>query len=60
MTDPLSPRVPMELEARLAAAPAAAPHGDFDAMSWLWMILLGVIVPIALIVIGLMCAPVSR
>ena len=30
----------------------AAPSGDFDSASWLWMILLGVAIPLVLLVVG--------
>jgi hypothetical protein len=41
-----------ELEARIAAFERAAPRPDFDAASWIWMILLGVVLPLLLLAIG--------
>jgi hypothetical protein len=55
MTDPAgspAPASPADLEARLAAFESAAPSGDFDRASWLWMILLGVAIPLVLLVVG--------
>jgi hypothetical protein len=47
--DPLQP----ELERRLAAIESGAEAGsDFDAASWVWMILLGVALPVALLIWG--------
>jgi len=46
-----------DLEARLAQAEAAARHNDFDARGWLWMILLGVLLPAGLIVAGWFYGP---
>jgi len=44
--------IPQDLEARMAAFETAAPPADFDAASWLWMILLGVAIPLMLLAIG--------
>ena len=44
--------LPPQLEARIAAIESAAPTSDFDAASWLWMILLGVIIPLILLAVG--------
>ena len=55
MTDPATspaPVVPADLEARLAAFESAASPGDFDGTSWVWMILLGVAIPLVLLVVG--------
>jgi hypothetical protein len=46
-----------ELEARLTQAEAAARHNDFDATGWLWMIVLGVVLPAALILAGWLYGP---
>ena len=59
MTDPAPNSVPTrpqalppELEARIAAFENAAPASDFDAASWFWMVLLGVLIPLALLIFG--------
>jgi hypothetical protein len=59
MTDPAQgdippqmPALPPQLEARIAAVENAAPASDFDASSWLWMILLGVVIPLILLAVG--------
>jgi hypothetical protein len=53
MTDSTgSPDLPPELEARIAALEAAGPGADFDWLSWFWMILLGIALPVILLVIG--------
>ena len=44
--------LPAELEARIAAAAAGGEHSDFDAVSWAWMVTLGLLMPIALIFAG--------
>jgi hypothetical protein len=49
---PELPTLPAELEARIAAFEDAAPAPDFDTASWAWMILLGVVLPIALMLLG--------
>jgi hypothetical protein len=43
---------PPELEARIAAFENAPPSPDFDTASWIWMILLGVALPLLLLVVG--------
>lgn len=49
---PVEP-LPAELERRVAAIEAGQEAGsDFTLGSWLWMILLGVVVPIALLMWG--------
>jgi hypothetical protein len=48
---PQTPVTP-QLEARIAAFESAAPASDFDHASWFWMILLGGVIPVALLVIG--------
>lgn len=59
MTDPArgdtlsqAPALPPQLEARIAAVENAAPRSDFDASSWLWMMLLGVAIPLILLAVG--------
>lgn len=44
--------LPPELEARIAALESSASRADFDAASWFWMLLIGVLVPILLLAIG--------
>jgi hypothetical protein len=56
MTDADAPLSP-ELEARLAAVEATAVDRDFDSVSWLWMLVLGLVVPLALIVGGWYLGP---
>jgi hypothetical protein len=47
--EPLDP----ELERRIAALESGAGEAaDFDAASWLWMVLLGIVAPLALLVWG--------
>jgi len=41
-----------ELESRLAAVAAHGELADFDAASWRWMLLLGVLLPALLLLIG--------
>jgi hypothetical protein len=41
-----------ELAARLAAVEAHGAGADFDAVSWAWMLLLGVVLPAVLLAIG--------
>ena len=49
MNGPLS----AELEQRIAALESASATGaDFDATSWAWLLILGVLLPIALLVVG--------
>jgi len=43
--------LPPELEARIAQL-ERAPSADFGRRDWMWMVLLGVIVPLLLIGIG--------
>ncbi len=44
--------LPPELEARIAVLEAAASDTDFDALSWIWMALFGVVLPAVLIALG--------
>jgi hypothetical protein len=46
------PPLPAELEARIAACENAAPAADFDGASWFWMIMLGLVIPLALLAAG--------
>jgi hypothetical protein len=45
--------LPAELEARIAAIEADPSDTDFDWPSWVWMILFGAVLPVALLMIGL-------
>jgi hypothetical protein len=46
-------RLDPELERRIAALESGADAGaDFDVRSWLWMVLLGIVGPVALLVWG--------
>jgi|GEM_PF-1811186 len=47
-----APALPAELEARLAALETGASRSDFDGLSWFWMILIGIAIPLLLLVIG--------
>jgi hypothetical protein len=49
---PQAPPLPPELEARIAALEIAAPTAGFDVKSWFWMIILGGVLPLALLAIG--------
>jgi hypothetical protein len=51
MTDP-APKLAPELEARIAAFENAAPAAGFGAAGWFWMVLLGVLIPLAMLVVG--------
>lgn len=44
--------LPSELEARIAELEADPIGADFDRISWVWMILFGVALPIVLWVVG--------
>jgi hypothetical protein len=49
----MADKLPPELEERIAALEDPARQGsDFDARSWVWLILLGVTVPLALLIWG--------
>ena len=41
--------LPPELEARVAELEAGASDTDFDAVSWVWMMLFGIALPVSLI-----------
>jgi hypothetical protein len=45
-------QMPPELEARIAALEKADRCEDFDAVSWVWMVLFGIVLPLALLGIG--------
>jgi hypothetical protein len=45
--------LPPDLERRIVALEEGAEQGrDFDARSWAWLIALGVLLPIALLLVG--------
>ena len=44
--------MPAELEARISALEATAEGPDFDPLSWFWMILFGIALPLILIILG--------
>ena len=44
--------LPLELERRLEALERHEAGGDLDRVSWLWLILLGVLAPAALLLWG--------
>lgn len=46
------PELPAELEARIAALENGETGTDFDALSWAWMVLLGMALPATLILLG--------
>ena len=46
------PALPPDLEARIAALQDAAAGSDFDTASWIWMIILGVAIPLVLLAAG--------
>ena len=58
MTDPAGAlagntrQLPPELEARIAALENADRCEDFDAVSWVWLVLFGIVVPLTLVCIG--------
>ena len=60
MSDPVTsdpardgmPALAPELEARIAAFEDAAPTGGFGAAGWFWMVLLGVLIPVAMLIAG--------
>ena len=49
----MAEQFPAELERRIESLESGAETGDdFDAVSWRWLIALGVLLPIALLAIG--------
>lgn len=49
---PSSRVVESELDERLAVVEAHGARADFDRTSWVWMILLGLVLPCVLLAIG--------
>jgi hypothetical protein len=47
-----NPQMPPDLEARIAALEHADWGEDFAGASWVWMILFGIVLPLALVFIG--------
>ena len=50
--DAAAAALPAELEARIALLEGAADTEDFDAASWTWMLLLGLVLPAVVIAVG--------
>ena len=50
--DAAAAALPAELEARIALLECAADDEDFDTASWFWMLLLGLVLPAAVIALG--------
>ena len=48
----MTARLPPELAARLAAVEAHGADADFDAVSWAWMLALGLVLPAVLLAVG--------
>lgn len=48
----MSARLPAELARRIEALEEQTAAEDFDRVSWLWLLVLGVLLPIALLVLG--------
>jgi hypothetical protein len=44
--------LPADLEGRIAAAADTDGNADFDAVSWIWMVALGLLIPAALVIAG--------
>lgn len=49
---PRAPALPPQLEARIAAIETAGRTPDFDGSSWLWMVVLGVVIPLMMLAVG--------
>jgi hypothetical protein len=48
-------QIPAELERRIRALETPAGQGeDFDASSWFWLIVLGVVLPVLALILGWM------
>ena len=46
-------QLPAELERRIRALESAGDEGeDFDGASWFWLIVLGIVLPVAALVLG--------
>jgi hypothetical protein len=52
MSDPGRQHLPPELEARIAAFEKSPRAADFDGASWIWMVLLGIVLPLVLLAAG--------
>ena len=49
----MSYRLPRELEERVAALESGSGlERDFDRVSWIWLITLGVVLPVLLLIVG--------
>jgi hypothetical protein len=51
-TQSTTPALPPELEARIAVFENAAPASGFGAAGWFWMVVLGGVIPVALLTVG--------
>lgn len=47
-----APIDPPELAARIAALESSGARMDFDSLSWVWMILFGILLPLGLLILG--------
>ena len=52
MSDRGRQELPPELETRIAAFESSPAAADFDFASWIWMILLGIVLPLVLLAAG--------
>jgi len=48
----MADRLPPELAQRIDALENQATTPDFDRRGWLWLILLGVVLPVVLLILG--------
>ncbi len=49
---PAAAALPPDLEARIAALERGVPRSVFDRASWLWMLALGLAMPLLLLAVG--------
>ena len=48
----MSESLPPELARRIEALEQEPPGADFDPVSWMWLALLGLVLPLGLLVLG--------
>jgi len=48
----MAERIPPELARRIDALEDDASQQDFDRRSWLWLVMLGVVLPLLLLIVG--------